>query len=257
MSRRLFKDEAIEQWQYLCFQLEYRSAIELTQAMSPEMIDEDAYRQILGGDARVVEAAIPCGGCNVFIEAKMSLFADDVLLTDNETQAYQKTKRLRDGIKQAWDVGRALRANPAPIPSFAGAAHDFLLLVTSRELFVGGGELLLRLYKAGEFDYPDMASKHNLPLSNVFVLSIESFERLSCAVAAGEVALPALMREAATKNRDPATSAILFDAFVDKYVSRMRLPDLIESARRASEARLATAFGVPAEVLGAEDFATK
>lgn len=234
-----------------------RYVIELTEAMAPATLDEEGYRQMLGGEARVMEAAIPCGDCNVFVEAKMSLFADDVLLTDNETQAYQKTKRLRGGIKQAWDVGRALRANPSPIPAFAGAAQDFLLLVTSRELFVGGGEMLQRLYKAGEFDYPDEAAKRNLPLNNVFVLSIENFESLSCAVAAGEVVLPALLKEAAAKNQNPTTSAILFDAFLQKYVSRRRLPDLIESARRASEARIAIAFGAPADAFGPEDNVTQ
>ena len=227
--------------------------IELTQAMDPATVDEDMYRQVAGGGVPTVEAAIACGDCNVFVEAKMSLFADDVLLTDNPTQAHQKTKRLRDGIKQAWNVGRALRVDSPPFPALASAAQDFLLLVTSRELFVGGGEMLQRLYEAGRFNYPDDAAGRNMPLHNVFVLSIENFERLSCAVAAGEIVLPALLKEAAAKNQDPATSAILFDGFLDGYVSRWGTPALIALALRASEARIATAFGAPPDAFEAED----
>jgi hypothetical protein len=220
-----------------------RYVTELTRSMAPNTLDEDAYRELAGKDASAVEAAVACGDCNVFVEAKMSLFSDDVVLTDNETQAFQKTKRIRDGIKQAWSVGKAVRSYSSVSPDLSKATQDFLLLVTSRELFVGGGEMLLRLYRRGDFDYPDDTAKQNMPLHNVFVLSIENFERLSCAVASGAVRLPDLVKEAAAKNQDPATSAILFDAFIERYVSNWGLPDLISSARRESEARIRSAFG--------------
>lgn len=134
-------------------------------------------------------------------------------------QAYQKTKRIREGIKQAWSVGQALRAADSPLPVCSAATQDFLLLVTSRELFIGGGEMLRRLYAEGEFDYPDDSSRASLPLTNVFIVSIENRERLSNAVAAGAVSPPALMKEAVKTNLDPTISAILFDAFLGKYVS--------------------------------------
>jgi hypothetical protein len=71
-------------------------------------------------------------------------------------------------------------------------------------LVAEAGEMLRRLYKDGKFDYPDEGSRNNLPQCNVFVVSIENFERLSNAVRAGAVALAALMKEAVEKNRDPA-----------------------------------------------------
>lgn len=231
-----------------------RYVIDLTRTMEPTALDEADYRGLVGGSATTVEAVIAYGDCNVFVEAKMSLFADDVLLTDNETQAYQKTKHLRSAIKQAWDVGKALRKDASPaLARFATAAQDFLLLVTSRELFVGGGEMLRRLYRAEAFDYPDDTVKWNMPLHNVFVVSIEAFERLSCAVVAGEVTLSMLLKEAAVRNQDPATSAMLFEGFLTPHVSRWRLPELIASARHESEARLVTAFGAPHDALEVGD----
>lgn len=217
--------------------------VELSKVMDASALSDDEYLALIGNGASNVEAAIACGDCNVFVEAKMSLFADDVVLTDSEVQVYQKTKRLRDGIKQAWSVGQTIRGDNSPLPTYAAAAQDFLLLVTSRELFVGDGEMLQRLYRPGDFDYPDAAAKTNLPLRNVFIMSIESFERLSCAVAAGTVSLPALLKEAATKGQDSATSSILFDGYLQPYVKGWGLPDLLLNARKQSESRLAVAFG--------------
>lgn len=219
--------------------------MELTRSMSGAAVLEGEYKVLYGDRVSAVEAVVPCGDCNVMVEAKMSLFGDDVLLTDNMTQAHQKTKRIRDGIKQAWNVGKTLRDEDSLIPACSSATQDFLLVVTSRELFIGDGEKLLRLYRSGEFDYPDEQSRSNLPLCNVFVVSIENFERLSNAVRSGAVSLPALMKEAVEKNRDSATSAILFDAFIGKYVSSWGLSDLLLQARQESESRIRQAFGEP------------
>ncbi|MFT3858387.1 MAG: hypothetical protein QM742_13115 [Aquabacterium sp.] len=98
--------------------------------------------------------------------------------------------------------------------------------------------MLARLYKAGELAYPDEASQRRLPLANVFVLSIESFERLSIAIATGKVDLPELMREAVERNREPSTSAILFDAILGRHMGKWGLTQLIQTARDESEARI-------------------
>ena len=222
--------------------------VELAKTMDQKALSDEEYLALFENEKKSnVEALIACGDCNVLIEAKMSLFADDVLLTDSEVQIYQKTKRLRDGIKQAWNIGRTIREVDSPLPACAAAEHDFLLLVTSRELFVGDGNMLQRLYRAGDFDYPDAFTKANLPLCNIFIMSIESYEKLSCAVASGAVSLPALLKEAATKNQDPSTSSMLFDGYLEPYVKHWGLPDLLLNARTQSERRLAVAFGESAD----------
>jgi hypothetical protein len=221
---------------------------ELAQTMSSTTITEDEYMEVVGETEPMVEAILPYSDCNVLVEAKMALFGDDVLLTDNETQAYQKTKRVRDGIKQAWKVGKALRLPNSQFSQCSTAAEDFLLVVTSRELFLGDGEKLLRLYAMGEFDYPDEQSRGNMPLHNVFIMSIESYEHLSVAVATSAVSLPSLLKEAVIKNKAPSTSVMLFDDFLRDYVKNWGMPELLESARRAAQIRLARAFGASADI---------
>jgi hypothetical protein len=57
-----------------------------------------------------------------------------------------------------------------------------------------------------------------LPLSNVFVMGIEEFERLMGSVRASEVNLSDLLREAAAANLDDRTSRIFFSDCLKKFV---------------------------------------
>jgi len=223
---RLFED-------YVC---------ELAQAISTQCVTETQYEAIAGGSAPKVEAIIPCGRCNVLIEAKMSVFGDDVLLTDNETQAFLKTKRVRDAIKQGWAVGKAIRSDSSPLPQCAAATQDYLLIVTSRELALGSGAQLARLYSPGRIDPPDDDARRNLPLENIFTISIIDFEKLSTAVKKGQIDLAQLLEAAVLRNRDPATSAILFDSFLGSPFQSWGSTALLLQARRASRGRLADAF---------------
>lgn len=220
-----------------------RYVSELTEAMSADAVTEAEYAQVAGAEAPKVEAILPYGDCNVYVEAKMALFEDDVLLTDNETQTFNKTKHVRKAIKQGWEVSGALRAEGSPLPQCRASGPDFLLVVTSRELGLGSGAQLQRLYPAGKFDYPDEGSRERLPLDHVFTMSILEFERLSVAVANGAVQLPQLLREAVELNRNPATSAILFDSFLGKYVKNWGMPLLLAQARSAAEQRIRAIAG--------------
>lgn len=79
-----------------------------------------------------------------------------------------------------------VRENEALGARFAKREH-FLLIVTIRGLFIGGGQALQRLIPEERRGYPDAGAEHTLPLSNVSVIGIEELERLVGAVRAGEV----------------------------------------------------------------------
>jgi hypothetical protein len=220
-----------------------RYVSELATAMAPNAVTEKQYEELLGAEAPKVEAILPFEDCNVYVEAKMALFEDDVLLADNEVQTFNKTKHVRKAIKQGWEVSSALRQAGSPLPQCRTRGPDFLLVVTSRELGLGSGEQLQRLYPAGKFAYPDDSSCERLPLAHVFTMSILEFERLSVAVANGVVNLPQLLREAVERNRDPATSAILFDSYLGPYVKDWGMPALLAQARAAAEQRIRSLRG--------------
>lgn len=158
--------------------------IELATQAAPHAVSEDAYERALGSDAPKVEALVQEDGCNILIEAKMALFADAVLVTDDPTTVYQKTKRVDDAIEQGWKVSAAL-AQPAHPLHRERHEENYLLVVTSRQLHLGGGSMLAELYPPRRLDYPDEQTEARLPLSHIFILSIEEFEQAMGCVRAG------------------------------------------------------------------------
>ena len=217
---------------------------ELAAETGQTMLDESTYKAKQGGHAPAVEVIVQGEDCNILIEAKMSLFADDVLLQDSEVAIFQKTKRVRDAIKQAWKVSEIIRDPSSGYETRFQTRQDYLLVVTSRELNIGNGGRLQRMYAPGQLNYPNAVAEKNLPLTNVFILSIEDFERLMGCVAAGEINLSAILREAVTANENGATARMFFSDFLGKYTKRWAIPSVIQNARQAADARIKAALGV-------------
>jgi hypothetical protein len=194
-----------------------------------------------------VEALIHTGSCNVFVEAKMSLFPDRVLISDRGPEIFMKLKRVREGMVQGWRVGEMLRDGTIQLEGASSATQDFLLIVTSRQLNVCSGEhfrhmfgdeITSRINPESSFVGPSASQLDRLPLKNIFVLSIEEFEHLVGAMADGTVDLVPLLQVAALDNEDLATSSMHFDQILAKQVKRWNHPRLIRAARLRAERRL-------------------
>ena len=103
------------------------------------------------------------------------------------------------------------------------------MIVTSRQLNLCNGELLLQmlgqekltnLNPESSFGSPSIEQLVRLPPRNIFVLSIEEFEHLFGAIAAGDVDLPPLHEEAALKQRRPGGASIHFDQILGPRTHR-------------------------------------
>jgi hypothetical protein len=215
-----------------------RYVTELATQCGMTALIETEYKKLVGGDAPSVEVILEGDGCNIFVEAKMSLFADDVLLQDSEAAVFNKTKRVREAIKQGWRVGLEIRDAARGFGTRFAAEQDFLLVVTSRDLVIGGGEALKRLYASDAFNYPNDHAERRLPLSNVFILSIDDLENTMGCVASGEVNLSVLLRESAIANQDGNSARMFFSDFLGKYTKRWSQSEVLREAREAAESRL-------------------
>ena len=211
----------------------------LTDAGIPFVPEEALQKQ--AGSMKVVEALIESDGCDVYVEAKMGLFADQLLVRDDPAFLYDRTKNIRAAIAQGWEVSDWVRSGAASFGESANAEQDFLLVVTSRELYLGGGLMLQRLYPKGRFDYPEgdigTRIRSTLPLQNVFIVSIGEFERLTGHVRASGRQLGAILREAAAANADPQTAKYTLGMHLDG-VSGRRGPVLLRDAMNACSERL-------------------
>lgn len=220
-----------------------RYVVELATSFESTLISEEDYWTAMGRDAAAVEAIIPLGECNVFIEAKMSVFGDDVLLTDDDETIYRKTSNVRDGIRKAWTVSKTLRERPDVFSCCTTANTDYLIIVTSRELYLGTGEKLRRLYPNAHLECANLEALDYLPLEHVFITFIEDFERLMGSIDACEVSLQEVLEGAVLANRDPLTSRLFLSDHLNGKVARWRQSLLLRGAQRDSMRRIGTAMG--------------
>lgn len=220
--------------------------VELVRDSGMDFVSEE---QIKGGISSrpAVEALVHADGCNVFIESKMSLFPDRVLISDRRPEIFMKLRRIREGMVQGWRVGEMLRDGTVHVDGASSAAQDFLLIVTSRQLNVCSGEhfkrmfgddVIARINPESSFGGPTAVQLDRLPLKNIFVLSIEEFEHLAGAIAEGNVDLISLLKAAALDNADPVTSSMHFDQILCKHVKKWNHPRLIRVTRLRTERRL-------------------
>lgn len=220
--------------------------VELVQNSGMDFISED---EIKGGIASrpAVDALLQAGNCNVFIESKMSLFPDRVLISDRGPEIFMKMRRIREGMVQGWRVGEMLRNGTVHVDGTSDAEQDFLIIVTSRQLNVCSGEQFKRMFgddvvarinPESNFVGPTALQLDRLPLKNIFVLSIEEFEHLTGAIAEGNVDLISLLSVAALDNADPVTSSMHFDQILSKYVKKWNHPRLIRATRLRIERNL-------------------
>lgn len=176
-----------------------------------------------------------------YVEAKMGLFPDQLLAQDDADFLYERTKSIRRGITQAWSISDWVRSEGSPFRSHAAAEQDFLILFTSRELYMGHGLMMRSLYPSHRFNYPDgelgQRVERFMPLQNVFIASIADFERLVGHVQASGRPLAAILKEAAADNLNSSTGKYLLGMHLDGKPGR-KGTDLARNALRACAERL-------------------
>jgi len=204
---------------------------------------EDAYKMILGAQAPAVEVVFDVEDCNILVEAKMGLYQDDVVIQDSEKRVFEKTKKIRDALAQGWKVGRLLREHSTLKDRFS-KERDFLLVVTSRDLLIGGGEGLKRLYAPDAFRYPDddPDAAQRLPLTNVFIVGIQDYELVMSGVKVGLIDLSAMLKKAAEANQHGQTARLFLADFMREDLKACPLPLVLEQAKNDAEARVTQVF---------------
>lgn len=215
--------------------------LELADEAGVPLITEGAYKARLGEQASAVEAIFQCADCNVLVESKMALYPEVLMATDSGEALWQKSKRIREGIGQGAAVAAELAQSGHPFHRSA-ARDNFLLIVASRELNFGTGTMLQRLFPEKAISYPSGVAQRRLPLDHVFVLSIQTFERLVGALRVDRIDLSALLREAVSANSDPRTAQQFFAQHLGPKVSRYTTPLRMQQVIDASMGRAKTAM---------------
>ena len=214
--------------------------IELILESGTHAITDQEFKRLGNASMPAVDALIPHAGGNVFIESKMSLFADDVLLSDRPSLVRLKLKRIREAIVQGWKVGTLLRSDEIELSDAKSADSDYLIVVTSRQLLFGNGLHLKQMVDEQFFDHilpesnfmsPSKEQLSRMPPQNITILSIEEFEHLVGAVKSEKATYLSFVQQLAKNASNPATATMVADQEIKEYVNKWYVPELLTNSR--------------------------
>lgn len=215
-------------------------------------LDEQTYKDGVGASNNAVEAIYSSADTNVFIEAKMTAYSDDLILSDRAPVVWRNLKRVREAMNQGWIVCSRLCAGNTPNLNCTHAKENFLIIVTSQQISCATGEHFRRLFKHDIFDPVRLASNKikaptvnqlaGLPLNNIIIVSIEEFEHMMGCILNGEIELVAFLREVATANADPQTSVMFIDQLLGPKTKKWGLTGVLKHAIQNAEETLTGAL---------------
>lgn len=187
-----------------------------TRACSQALVEADYKAAIKGSmaqEGKALEVIVPFVGCNVFVEAKMSTFLDPVLLEERENIRVDRLTRVLEAVEQGYSVSADIRRDTSPFAGkLSNAECDYLIVVVSRDLLVGGGVGLQRILPSRELSATDEGVQRRMPLHHIFIVDLADFENVMECVYQGWVDLPELLARAARNNEGgPDSRLTLFE----------------------------------------------
>lgn len=203
-----------------------------------EILDENQLRHLFGNDSQVPDALLSFPEANVFVEAKAGLFDESVMTVGNAEILSHKTKALRNAIMQGWAASTAIRSTGAAPAQARQAPFDYLLVVTNRELAASRGTLLAEMYPEGKLTYPNADVEHTLPLSRIYVLSVDDFERVVAAINSDHLSLPDLLAACVARDARPETAKFYFEQHLAAHTVRNGRSKVLNDALDRSAERL-------------------
>ena len=172
------------------------------------------------------------------MESKAGLFDESVMVVGHSEMFSRKTRTLRKALDQAWSASTGLRRKGCAPASVLEAKTDYLLIVTNKELSAGRGTSLAQMYPAGDLSYPCSEAEQYLPLENVYILSIEDFERLMAVSRSPDFDLPIFLHDCVVADQAPETSVFYFEQHLDRKQIPRDCSQLVVDAIDAIEGRL-------------------
>jgi hypothetical protein len=206
-------------------------------------LSEPQQRELIGQKSKVVDGFMAFGGANVLVEVKAGIFRDSVMTTGDPAFFRTRTRALERAINQAWNVSTRIRQVEKSPQIIRNAAVDYLLVVTNWDMTVGTGATLREMYPEGELQYPNAESERYLPLSNVFFVSVDDWERLVEAILKDNLNLQTFLQACVERNSRRETAVFLFDQHLSASKVRDGRSKLVTQSIGESEKRLQEMVG--------------
>lgn len=205
-----------------------RHVIGEASAIAPRFITEAELRAWLPAGAKIPDGLMAYPDCNVFVESKAGIFDESVMTVGHSDLLRSRTATLVKAVAQGRSASNGIRNSETAPEDLKAATRDYLLVVTNKELGAGSGARLASMYPPGTL--PADSVNERLPLSRIYVLSIEDFERFAAAARSGHIDVPAFLDDCVASDANPVTSVYFFDQHLDRAGAPHELSHLVAEA---------------------------
>lgn len=219
-----------------------RHVLEQAQRVPARFYGEAELRSFVRPETKVPDGLLAFGTCNVYVESKAGLFGESAMTIGHSEMFARKTRAVTTAVTQAWETSAALRAQRRAPEDVTRTDTDYLLIVTNKDLGASPGEALAKMYPPGTLSCPTPGAERFLPVSRIYLLSIEEFERLVAAATAGKIDVPNFLAKCVERDRSPTTSRLLFEQHLNDEGVPLGFSDMVSKAIEDSVARLTEAL---------------
>ena len=207
-----------------------------------EFYNDNDLKRHLPPNTKNPDALVSFPNANVFIEIKSGIYGQATMTVGHNEIFAQKTRALRTAVVQAWTASDALRVAGTAPRHILNAKSEFLLIVTNKELSAGCGEDLASIYPEGTLSAFTQTSITRLPLANIYVISVDDYERLMVAANKKELVLSEFLQSCRDDDSIPANKKFFMEQHLTHYDVSFGFSDLVVNAMDESINRIKQAF---------------
>lgn len=206
----------------------------LIRSASLQYVEERELIRLLPDQSGCVDFLVAEGNANIFIDAKGVEMAQRGKIAHLREVIYGATKTsLVKAFKQGHEVCSRLPPLSNDHPTFIARPNNYLLAITYKELHIGNGVSLEAAVGADTLNRirENYAQEHQIPLENIYFLTIEEFEGLIHLIKSGHIGLVEALERAKLTDANPQTRKFIFIMHLKEWMASLKLsPPLHETS---------------------------
>lgn len=206
-------------------------------------VPESEFAKMLPGSGLLIDFLVADGDANVFVDAKAVEMAYQGKVAHASEVLKDRTRTsILKAIEQAHEVNKRLRDLDQLHPVARSRNHNYLIVVTYKELYLGNGATFYEAIAKAKID--EICEKYGstvIPVEHMYFLTIEELELLAESIKVGKVGLVDALERAKVGDARPETRKFDFTLHLRAW-GAMNAPKYLEETRESQIIELEPLF---------------
>lgn len=204
-----------------------------------QFLTEADMKESIGETGNQIDFVIKDAGCNIFVDAKAVEMSDRGKTTHStEILRHQTKNSILKAIKQAHDVIRKVADHG--INTIAASKHNYLLVVTFKELYLGSGTTYYEVIAKDKVDeiYEEYKDYSCIPPENIFFVTIDDLDMLADILKKKAHSLVEILGLSKSHDKNSATRKFIFTQHIQALGLTTTAPNYLVDEKTAMFKRI-------------------